>query len=50
MEQSHQWLPMCQKKLILLFPACDEVVSHPLNAWKNGSGKDLSNLRLRAIW
>ena len=38
------------KKLILLFPACDEVVSHPLNAWKNSSAKDLSNLRLLAIW
>ena len=38
------------KKLFLSFPDSDDVVSQPLNAWKNRNSKDLSGQKVLAIW
>ena len=38
------------KKIFLPFPDSDNVVSQPLNAWKNRNAQDLSDPNLSTIW
>ena len=37
------------KKLLLSFPDSDDVVSQPLDAWRNRNAKDLSGSKLLVI-